>query len=103
MPDGTTMGDQANRALTKRLVAFGWKVRLLSYPASPILDGSAQFAVSDSVRTPVNVIASNACCIVLHLHAHAQPPEPKTEFDVLPIVIETPDNAAKVSHIVHSK
>jgi nitric oxide synthase oxygenase domain/subunit len=51
LADGTTMGDRANKELTKTLVNFGWA-----------------------------------------------PPEPKTEFDVLPIVIETPEHGARVSY-----
>ncbi|KAG5192610.1 nitric oxide synthase [Tribonema minus] len=52
LPDGTTMGDRANRELTKALISFGW-----------------------------------------------QPPEPRGEFDVLPIVIETPGQGARMYHI----
>jgi Nitric oxide synthase, oxygenase domain len=55
LADGTTMGDKANKELTKTLVNFGWT-----------------------------------------------PPEPKTEFDVLPIVIETPEHGARVSYYYES-
>eukprot|EP00611_Tribonema_gayanum_P004738 TRINITY_DN13941_c0_g1_i1.p1 TRINITY_DN13941_c0_g1~~TRINITY_DN13941_c0_g1_i1.p1 ORF type:complete len:697 (-),score=187.85 TRINITY_DN13941_c0_g1_i1:427-2517(-) len=52
LPDGTTMGDRANRELTEALISFGW-----------------------------------------------QPPEPRGEFDVLPIVIETPGQGAGMYHV----